>query len=179
MPFCQCNAAPGTEIIFMGAATTHLTVARGLPHSCIWLLAAGTSAQSGSQSGSCLCSAAVAVALSRSGCVVLGSLLWKPERGAKSKWQAAGSKRAHIAHPADSPAGPPPSFALLAPTLSRHRKPDRHAKSPTASPPKQPNQPNIQTIQTAPSAARSALNPQPLTLNPQRTLQPAEVTLEI
>jgi len=103
-------------------------------------------------SGSHLCSAAVAVAmaLSPSRCLaqaawVLESLLWKPERGAGSKWQAEGSEGRTLSYSADKPSSRVPSCPLLrlpscplsppllrAPVdpLTSHPHPSRLSKSP-------------------------------------------------
>ena len=112
---CQCRARP--EIIIMGEPHVQVTIHYRDDHLFIvcslctqvhntspslstsdspFLHAAAGKAR---PSGSHLCSAAVAVAmaLSPSRCLaqaawVLESLLWKPERGARSKWQAEGSE---------------------------------------------------------------------------------------
>lgn len=94
----------------------------------------------GCPSGSPLCSAAVAVSMSLPGSLALESLLWKPERGAKSKWQAEGSKGRT---PADKP-NSRPLFLLLLPTLSSRRRPSQTPKTP------QPRRPSSPTSKPRP-----------------------------
>ncbi|KAH8750938.1 hypothetical protein F5882DRAFT_445531 [Hyaloscypha sp. PMI_1271] len=115
---------------------------------------------------------------------VLESLLWKPERGAGSKWQAEGSEGRTLSYSADKPSSRVPSWSpcplrpllrlpscplspplLRAPVdpltshlspLTPHASPSHRSPTATARTPtaSPPKQPNIQTT---PSAADSAL----------------------
>ena len=79
--------------------------------------AAGKARPSGSHLCSAAAAVAVAMAVSPSRCLaqaawVLESLLWKPERGAGSKWQAEGSEGRTLSYSADKPSSRVPSWRL-------------------------------------------------------------------
>jgi hypothetical protein len=104
---CQCRARP--EIIIMGEPQVQFPIIGTIIYLLCALCAHNTSPSlsaspilasccwqgrpSGSHTLLRRCGhGRLAVSPSRSGCLVLESLLWKPERGAGSKWQAEGSE---------------------------------------------------------------------------------------